>query len=131
VHTVSFSLTSLSALLTDNDSLFAVFSHRSKMKHLPPHPNIVSIQSAFVDVWPGGLPDTHQFPLALPRYLSEDGCGRNQTLFLVMDKYPHTLDVYLRTHTLSTVDKTMIVLQLVEALAHMSAHQISHRYMFN
>ena len=62
-------------------------SHPKKKRRLPPHPNIVDMLGAYVDEVPA-LPEGYaEYPDALPYRLNPDGCGRNQTMFLVMKKY--------------------------------------------
>jgi hypothetical protein len=59
---------------------------KAKMKPLPPHPNIVAMESAFVEEIPV-LPNAFvEYPHALPERINPEGFGRNKTLFIVMKK---------------------------------------------
>nr|KAG5702463.1 hypothetical protein BaRGS_015095 [Batillaria attramentaria] len=58
----------------------------NRKKHLPPHPNIVTMHGVFVDQTPSLPGDSDAYPSALPPRLHKDGFGRNSTLFLVMKK---------------------------------------------
>lgn len=56
------------------------------MKNLPPHPNIVDMQAAFVGEMPVLKSAFDEYPDALPERINPDGYGRNKTLFIVMKK---------------------------------------------
>jgi serine/threonine protein kinase len=96
-------------------------------KCLPYHPNVVAIETAFVDVVPCLPQALEEYPDALPTRINPDGCGRNKTLFLVMDRYKVTLREYLHGRELDLRDSLVLLTQLLEALVHLQTHQIAHR----
>jgi len=102
--------------------------HRDKEKtRLPPHPNIVSMYGGFVDEMPVLLDAMGSYPDALPQRINPEGFGRNKTLFLVMKRYPWTLREYVASHTLSVRQSLILLTQLVEAMLHMTDHNVAHR----
>lgn len=96
-------------------------------KKLPSHPNVISIYESFVEEMPLLPEGLLQYPMALPFRLNPDGCGRNRTLFLVMDRYEFTLEQYLRSRSLTTRESLLLLAQLTEAVAHINAHDVAHR----
>jgi PTEN induced putative kinase 1 len=98
-----------------------------KMKHLPPHPNIVLMEGAFVGDVPMLSGASHHFPHALPDRLYSDGEGRNKTLFIVMKRYPLTLRQYLQMHSLSLREAVLVFVQILEAVVHLQKHGFAHR----
>ncbi|KAK3106120.1 hypothetical protein FSP39_013147 [Pinctada imbricata] len=102
--------------------------NRVRLKNLPPHPNIVDMVGMFVDPVPGGLGHAlENFPHALPPRLNPEGLGRNMTLFVVMKKYDMTLREYLACNNLSTYNRCLLLLQLLEGAVHLGQHQVAHR----
>ncbi|XP_052280759.1 serine/threonine-protein kinase Pink1, mitochondrial-like [Dreissena polymorpha] len=103
--------------------------HKVRKKMLPPHPNIVTMWGLFVDQVPN-LPDNVlNYPAALPQRIHAEGIGKNMTLFLVMKKYPTTLKDYLSVVNLTLRERLVLLTQLLEGVAHMGAHGITHRDM--
>lgn len=103
-------------------------SSLSVTKRLPPHPNIVTMYDVFVDQTPD-LPEGQQlYPCALPPRLNKDGgLGRNATMFLVMKRYNMTLNEFLSNHSVDVRTRCLLFAQLLEGVAHLSAHGIAHR----
>ena len=65
----------------------------------------------------------------MPFLTPPGGVGRNMSLFCVMKRYDLPLDSYLSQHTsLSSRTSLLLLSQLLEALLHLSQHNISHRY---
>lgn len=56
-------------------------------RHLPPHPNVVTIFSVFTDYVPELRDARGLYPAALPRRINPDGEGRNMSLFLLMKRF--------------------------------------------
>lgn len=100
---------------------------RAKIKRLPPHPNIVDMDRAFVGDVPHLLSAFDQYPDALPERINPEGCGRNKTLFIVMKRYRYTLREYLEHHQPTVRQATMLLTQLLEAVIHMLKHNVAHR----
>lgn len=101
--------------------------HLAKKKRLPPHPNIIDIHDSFVGEMPLLPEGLLHYPMALPERLNPDGCGRNKTLFLVMDRYKFTLEQYLRNNSLSVRESLLLLAQLTEAIAHLNSNAVAHR----
>uniref|UniRef100_H0VU48 Serine/threonine-protein kinase PINK1, mitochondrial n=1 Tax=Cavia porcellus TaxID=10141 RepID=H0VU48_CAVPO len=100
---------------------------RGGPKQLAPHPNIIRVFRAFtssVPLLPGALTD---YPDVLPPHLHPEGLGHGRTLFLVMKNYPCTLRQYLRVSTPSPRLATVMLLQLLEGVAHLVQQGIAHR----
>ena len=100
---------------------------RARMKRLPPHPNIVDMQRAFVGDVPHLSSAFEQYPDALPERINPDGCGRNKTLFIVMKRYRHTLRDYLHQHSPGVRQCMLLLSQLLEAVVHLQGHNMAHR----
>lgn len=100
------------------------FYNRSKF--LPPHPNIVNIYSAFTDQTREFEDSKILYPAALPKRIYEDGLGRNMSLFLLMKNYNTNLKQYLSVAP-SIRTSELIFSQLLEGIAHLTAHGIAHR----
>jgi serine/threonine protein kinase len=98
-----------------------------KMKRLPPHPNIVSMEGAFVDEIPELRDASIMYPHALPERLNAEGFGRNKTMFSVMKKYQMTLKEYLQSRTLTLQESVLLFVQLLEAIIHLQNHGFAHR----
>ncbi|KAL3280758.1 hypothetical protein HHI36_003993 [Cryptolaemus montrouzieri] len=99
----------------------------NRRRYLPPHPNIVAIFSVFADFVPELESCKGLYPDALPPRINPDGYGRNMSLFLLMKRYDMSLDQYLEDHVVSTRTCILLFSQLLEAVAHMTAHKIAHR----
>ncbi|XP_066582032.1 serine/threonine-protein kinase Pink1, mitochondrial [Prorops nasuta] len=96
-------------------------------KILPPHPNIVSMYSIFVD-HVQLLPESwRMYPDALPTRINPDGSGRNMSLFLVMKRYNVTLKQHLYSQNLKLRESILLFAQLLEGIFHMNSHGIAHR----
>ncbi|KAK8771559.1 hypothetical protein V5799_025199 [Amblyomma americanum] len=98
---------------------------------LPPHPHLVEMWVAFVDVvslLPGA---TLLWPSALSPRLHPQGCGRNATLYLVMRRYQCSLPDYLRSFPRVVAGdprvRLSLLCQLLEALCHLAQHGVAHR----
>lgn len=117
------------AKLVEIDEEIDMWEKRSrfKKKYLPPHPNIVDLQYAFVDRVPLLTDAMELYPDALPRRLNFDGSGRNMTLFLIMKRYHCNLQQYLTCHTPSFTTRLMLLTQLLEGVVHLVNNSISHR----
>ncbi|CAH1105419.1 unnamed protein product [Psylliodes chrysocephalus] len=96
-------------------------------RHLPPHPNVVTIFSVFTDYVPELRDARGLYPAALPRRINPDGEGRNMSLFLLMKRYNTNLETYLSSTSLSTRLSVLLFTQLLEGIAHINAHGIAHR----
>ncbi|KAJ8938203.1 hypothetical protein NQ318_011699 [Aromia moschata] len=96
-------------------------------RHLPPHPNIISIFSVFTDYIPELEECRGLYPAALPRRIHPDGEGRNMSLFLLMKRYNATLQNYLDTRPPSRRASMLLLAQLLEGVAHLTSHSIAHR----
>lgn len=96
-------------------------------RHLPPHPNIVAIFSVFTDYVPELEDCRGLFPAALPRRIHPDGEGRNMSLFLLMKRYSTSLQEYLDAVSPSRRTSVLLLAQLLEGIAHLTAHSIAHR----
>lgn len=98
----------------------------NRRKHLPPHPNIVAIFSVFTDYIQEFEDSKDLCPAALPRRLHPDGEGRNMSLFLLMKRYDCSLQNFL---SVAPPMRTSLLLlaQLLEGVAHLTAHGIAHR----
>ncbi|KAK7490977.1 hypothetical protein BaRGS_00017849 [Batillaria attramentaria] len=99
----------------------------NRKKHLPPHPNIVTMHGVFVDQTPSLPGDSDAYPSALPPRLHKDGFGRNSTLFLVMKKYTMTLREFLAGEGITMATRCRVFAQLLEGVTHLGQHGIAHR----
>lgn len=91
------------------------------------HPNVIRIYRAFtadVPLLPGAQ---EEYPDVLPARLNPEGFGNNRTLFLVMKNYPCTLRQYLQVSTPSRRQGALMVLQLLEGVAHLCRQGVAHR----
>lgn len=97
--------------------------------NLPPHANIVTMYNAFCDQVPDVSDGNSLYPSALPARLNADGYGRNMSLFLVMQRYQFTLERYLTRPEMHSTPRMALLLfaQLLEAVAHLYRHGVSHR----
>ncbi|XP_044751034.1 serine/threonine-protein kinase Pink1, mitochondrial [Coccinella septempunctata] len=102
-----------------------------RKRHLPPHPNIVAMFSVFTDYIPELESCRALFPEALPPRIYADGYGRNMSLFLLMKRYDMSLEKYLSSHKSSTRTSILLFCQLLEGVAHLTAHKIAHRDLKN
>ncbi|CAH1117753.1 unnamed protein product [Phaedon cochleariae] len=96
-------------------------------RHLPPHPNVVAMFSVFTDYVPELQDCRGLYPAALPQRIHPDGDGRNMSLFLLMKRYDTTLADFLTSHPPSARVSLLLFAQLLEAVAHLTAHGIAHR----
>lgn len=96
---------------------------------LPPHANIVTMYNAFCDQIPSTDDGSSLYPSALPPRLHADGYGRNMSLFLVMKRYNFTLERFLQRPEVHSTPRMALLLfaQLLEAVAHLYRHGVSHR----
>ncbi|XP_019869047.1 serine/threonine-protein kinase Pink1, mitochondrial [Aethina tumida] len=99
----------------------------SRKRHLPPHPNIVAIFSVFTDLMPELENCMELYPDALPPRIYSGGSGRNMSLFLVMKRYHTNLQKYVQEGNLSIRKSILLLTQLLEGVAHLTAHGIAHR----
>jgi len=112
--------------LSQKDNIWHNGNHVKK-KSMRCHANIVDMPGVFVDRVPD-LPGAREnFPDALPARLNPDGFGRNSTLFLVMKRYKQTLHEYLKGSNISLETRILLLVQLTEAIVHMSSNNIAHR----
>lgn len=107
------------------------FMRPTELINLPPHANIVTMFSAFCAQVPDLENAQSLYPMALPPRLFADGYGRNMSLFLLMKRYTCTLDKHLQKHRPYRSEKPrhalLLFAQLLEAVAHLYRHGISHR----
>lgn len=99
----------------------------SKQLRLPTHHNIVDMPCVFVDRIPF-LEDSMQlYPDALPMRLNPRGSGRNMSLFCVMKRYNMSLRDYVRRFEIPRRTSLLLLTQLLEAILHISKHNVAHR----
>uniref|UniRef100_A0A1Y9INB0 non-specific serine/threonine protein kinase n=1 Tax=Anopheles melas TaxID=34690 RepID=A0A1Y9INB0_9DIPT len=67
------------------------------------------------------------YPMALPQRLNPQGYGRNMSLFLLMKRYHINLKDYLRQPGVDMRTRILLFAQLLEAVAHLNRHGVSHR----
>ncbi|XP_022905952.2 serine/threonine-protein kinase Pink1, mitochondrial [Onthophagus taurus] len=96
-------------------------------RHLPQHPNIVAMFSVFTDYIPELQQAKGLYPAALPKRIYPDGEGRNMSLFLLMKRYNCSLQQFLSVSDVSTRTSIILLAQLLEGIAHLTAHNIAHR----
>ncbi|KAJ8977930.1 hypothetical protein NQ317_002904 [Molorchus minor] len=96
-------------------------------RYLPPHPNIVVMFSVFTDYIPELEDCRGLYPAALPRRIHSEGEGRNMSLFLLMKRYNTNLKDYIPTSSPSIRTSILLLAQLLEGVAHLTAHSIAHR----
>ncbi|GLH13594.1 RAC serine/threonine-protein kinase [Gryllus bimaculatus] len=94
---------------------------------LPPHPNVVEMHCVFADRVPEIPGSFAMYPDALPPRINPSGYGRNMSLFLVMKRYDCSLQQYVQSRKLNFRTTTLLLAQLLEAVAHMNRHGIAHR----
>lgn len=96
---------------------------------LPVHANIVTMFNAFCDQIPYLEDGGRLYPSALPTRINADGYGRNMSLFLVMKRYNFSLDRFLQRPEMHSTPRMALLLfaQLLEAVAHLYRHGVSHR----
>ncbi|XP_047101200.1 serine/threonine-protein kinase Pink1, mitochondrial [Schistocerca piceifrons] len=99
----------------------------SRVRRLPPHPNIVEILGLFADRVPFLPGSLAMYPDALPSRLNPEGSGRNMSLFLLMKRYDTSMKQYLEQHSPSVREATLLLTQLLEAVTHMTRHGVAHR----
>jgi len=100
----------------------------NRRRQLPPHPNIVSIYSVFTDYIREFQNSKLLCPAALPRRIHPEGEGRNMSLFLLMKRYDCSLQQFMRTSPeVPARTSTLLLAQLLEGVAHLTAHGIAHR----
>ncbi|XP_020612386.1 serine/threonine-protein kinase PINK1, mitochondrial-like [Orbicella faveolata] len=93
---------------------------------IPPHPNVMPVLHVFADNIPC-LPDAlTSYPAALP--FNNGGFARNRTMFLVMPRYSRTVQEYIASSgALDPRVSTLLLLQLLEGIAHLVRHGVAHR----
>lgn len=96
-------------------------------KQLPPHPNIIAIFSVFADYVPELENCRGLYPAALPSRIYPEGEGRNMSLFLLMKRYNTNLRDYTASAVPSKRTSILLFAQLLEGVAHLTAHNIAHR----
>ncbi|KAI4465831.1 serine/threonine protein kinase [Holotrichia oblita] len=96
-------------------------------RHLPPHPNIVAMFSVFTDYIPELKEAKGLYPAALPQRLYSEGEGRNMSLFLLMKRYNCSLQEYLAQDEVPGRTSILLLAQLLEGIAHLTAHGVAHR----
>ncbi|KRT78283.1 protein kinase, partial [Oryctes borbonicus] len=96
-------------------------------RHLPPHPNIVAMFSVFTDYIPELKDAKGLYPAALPQRIYSEGVGRNMSLFLLMKRYNCSLQQYLAKGEISGRTTIILLAQLLEGIAHLTAHSVAHR----
>jgi len=102
--------------------------HHAKKKRLKAHPNIVDMSGVFVGAVPYLPGAKEHYPMALPQRLYDDGSGRNETMFLVMKRYSHTLRDFLHeSSSVSAYARIVLLTQLSEAVVHLSSQGVAHR----
>ena len=92
---------------------------------LPEHPNVIKVLDVLVEDTPCPYDAAKSYPMALPKRMN--GAGRNKTLCLVMPKYSTTLRRYVAEGTQSEREKTLLLAQLLEGVAHLVDHDEAHR----
>uniref|UniRef100_A0A182Q946 non-specific serine/threonine protein kinase n=1 Tax=Anopheles farauti TaxID=69004 RepID=A0A182Q946_9DIPT len=97
-----------------------------KTNFLPPHPNIVEMYGVFCDQVPDLSMSATLYPMALPQRLNPQGYGRNMSLFLLMKRYNVNLKDYLQPGV-DIRTRILLFAQLLEAVAHLNRHGVSHR----
>ncbi|XP_040161078.1 serine/threonine-protein kinase pink-1, mitochondrial [Anopheles arabiensis] len=98
-----------------------------KTNFVPPHPNIVEMYGVFCDQVPDLSMSATLYPMALPQRLNPQGYGRNMSLFLLMKRYNINLKDYLRQPGVDMRTRILLFAQLLEAVAHLNRHGVSHR----
>lgn len=98
-----------------------------KTNFLPPHPNIVEMYGVFCDQVPDLSMSATLYPMALPQRLNPQGYGRNMSLFLLMKRYNINLKDYLQQPDVDMRTRILLFAQLLEAVAHLNRHGVSHR----
>uniref|UniRef100_A0A182N5I4 non-specific serine/threonine protein kinase n=1 Tax=Anopheles dirus TaxID=7168 RepID=A0A182N5I4_9DIPT len=98
-----------------------------KTNFLPPHPNIVEMYGVFCDQVPDLSMSATLYPMALPQRLNPHGYGRNMSLFLLMKRYNINLKDYLQQPGVDMRTRILLFAQLLEAVAHLNRHGVSHR----
>uniref|UniRef100_A0A182JNP6 non-specific serine/threonine protein kinase n=1 Tax=Anopheles christyi TaxID=43041 RepID=A0A182JNP6_9DIPT len=98
-----------------------------KTNFLPPHPNIVEMYGVFCDQVPDLSMSSTLYPMALPQRLNPQGYGRNMSLFLLMKRYNINLKDYLQQPGVDMRTRILLFAQLLEAVAHLNRHGVSHR----
>ncbi|XP_072305367.1 serine/threonine-protein kinase PINK1, mitochondrial [Eucyclogobius newberryi] len=91
------------------------------------HPNVIRVHRAFtadVPLLPGAQ---DEYPAVLPARLNPHGLGNNRTLFMVMKNYPFTLRQFLEVCSPSPRHGALMVLQLLEGVAHLCREGVAHR----
>ncbi|OQV18757.1 Serine/threonine-protein kinase PINK1, mitochondrial [Hypsibius exemplaris] len=96
----------------------------SRLRHL----NIIDVFQALVDEVPR-LPECDRlFPSALPARLHPEGLGRNQTMFVLMNKYSCTLrDDLLKRSKYELSEGLAVFAQLLEGLVKLGKENVCHR----
>ena len=107
--------------------LYLIFSLMEKTNFVPPHPNIVEMYGVFCDQVPDLSMSATLYPMALPQRLNPQGYGRNMSLFLLMKRYNINLKDYLRQPGVDMRTRILLFAQLLEAVAHLNRHGVSHR----
>ncbi|XP_052901630.1 serine/threonine-protein kinase Pink1, mitochondrial [Anopheles moucheti] len=98
-----------------------------KTNFLPPHPNVVEMYGVFCDQVPDLSMSATLYPMALPQRLNPQGYGRNMSLFLLMKRYNINLKEYLQQPGVDMRTRILLFAQLLEAVAHLNRHGVSHR----
>uniref|UniRef100_A0A182PAJ5 non-specific serine/threonine protein kinase n=1 Tax=Anopheles epiroticus TaxID=199890 RepID=A0A182PAJ5_9DIPT len=98
-----------------------------KTNFIPPHPNIVEMYGVFCDQVPDLSMSATLYPMALPQRLNPQGYGRNMSLFLLMKRYNTNLKDYLQQPGIDMRTRILLFAQLLEAVAHLNRHGVSHR----
>ena len=86
---------------------------------------MIKVLDALVEDTPCPYDATKSYPIALPKRLN--GAGRNKTLCLVMPKYSTTLRRYIDEGIESEREKSFLLAQLLEGVAHLVDHDEAHR----
>ncbi|XP_055357140.1 serine/threonine-protein kinase Pink1, mitochondrial-like [Paramacrobiotus metropolitanus] len=111
---------------SDADNVERLFESEllpSQLNHL----NIIDVFKACVDEMPA-LPQCEKlFPSALPRQLHQQGLGRTQTMFVLMNKYSCTLRDMIECGGCSFKEGLAIFAQLLEGVAKLVKENVVHR----
>lgn len=119
----------LPARATSLDDIVPLSGQSASNFKLPMHANIVTMYNAFCDQIPDLEDGGKLYPSALPQRLHADGYGRNMSLFLLMKRYNFTLERFLQRPEMNSTPRMALLLfaQLLEAVAHLFRHGVSHR----
>lgn len=110
-----------------NENNISTTSYRLPKKSLPFHPNIASIERIFIDDYPTTPKEEDMW--SSPSW-SNRSCTKKpntRSMFIVSKKPDASLKQYMNQTSCNLHTKSLIILQILEAVAHLERNNVAHR----